>query len=69
MLRFGDPETQVTIPLIESDLGLMLLAASEGRLDEIKPRFSNKSAVTVVLASEGYPFSSSIGREIKRRIR
>jgi len=64
-VRFGDPETQVTIPLIESDLGLMLLAASEGRLDGIEPRFSNKSAVTVVLASEGYPGPSNIGREIK----
>ena len=54
-VRFGDPETQVTIPLIESDLGEMLLAAAEGRIADYQPTFSNKSAVTVVLASEGYP--------------
>jgi phosphoribosylamine--glycine ligase len=63
-VRFGDPETQVTIPLIESDLGEMLLAAAEGRIESYQPIFSNKSAVTVVLASEGYPGPSKTGREI-----
>ena len=63
-VRFGDPETQVTIPLIESDLGEMLLAAAEGRIASYHPIFSNKSAVTVVLASEGYPGPSITGREI-----
>ena len=63
-VRFGDPETQVTIPLIESDLGEMLLAAAKGRIDGFEPIFSRKSAVTVVLASEGYPGSSKTGREI-----
>lgn len=63
-VRFGDPETQVTIPLIESDLGEMLLAAAEGRIERYHPIFSNKSAVTVVLASEGYPGPSKTGREI-----
>ena len=63
-VRFGDPETQVTIPLIESDLGEMLLAAAEGRIESYHPIFSNKSAVTVVLASEGYPGPSKTGREI-----
>ncbi|MEL0336263.1 MAG: phosphoribosylamine--glycine ligase [Euryarchaeota archaeon] len=63
-VRFGDPETQVTIPLIESDLGEMLLAAAEGRIADYQPTFSNKSAVTVVLASEGYPGPSKTGREI-----
>ena len=63
-VRFGDPETQVTIPLIESDLGEMLLAAAEGRIESYQPIFSDKSAVTVVLASEGYPGPSKTGREI-----
>ena len=62
-VRFGDPETQVTIPLIDSDLGLILLAAAEGRISGIEPVFSNRSAVTVVLASEGYPGSSKTGRQ------
>jgi len=63
-VRFGDPETQVTIPLIESDLGIMLLAAAEGRINSIQPEFSDKSAVTVVVASQGYPGPSETGREI-----
>ncbi|MEE3201135.1 MAG: phosphoribosylamine--glycine ligase [Candidatus Thermoplasmatota archaeon] len=63
-VRFGDPETQVTIPLIDSDLGLILLAAAEGRISGIEPVFSKRSAVTVVLASEGYPGSSKTGRRI-----
>ena len=62
-VRFGDPG-QVTIPLIESDLGEMLLAAAEGRIESYQPIFSDKSAVTVVLASEGYPGPSKTGREI-----
>tara|TARA_B100000959_G_C14830745_1_gene561782 strand:- start:72 stop:1004 length:933 start_codon:yes stop_codon:yes gene_type:complete len=64
-VRFGDPETQVTIPLIESDLGVLLLATAEGNLSSISVEFSSKSAATVVLASEGYPASSKVGREIK----
>jgi len=63
-VRFGDPETQVTIPLIDSDLGLILLAAAEGRISGIEPVFSKRSAVTVVLASEGYPGPSKTGRQI-----
>jgi phosphoribosylamine--glycine ligase len=56
-VRFGDPETQVTIPLIESDLAELLHASSRGELASIEPRFSNKNAITIVLASEGYPAS------------
>tara|TARA_B100000035_G_scaffold260704_1_gene231640 strand:- start:369 stop:1346 length:978 start_codon:yes stop_codon:yes gene_type:complete len=63
-VRFGDPETQVTIPLIESDLGELLLAAAEGNLSSLDPVFSGLSSATVVLASEGYPVSSNAGREI-----
>jgi phosphoribosylamine--glycine ligase len=63
-VRFGDPETQVTVPLIASDLGQLLLSAAEGRLSEFDVEFHNYSAATIVLASEGYPASSKTGREI-----
>jgi len=54
-VRLGDPEAQVTIPLIQTDLGLVLLAASQGELAEIEVEFKKFHATTVVLASEGYP--------------
>ena len=63
-VRFGDPETQVTLPLISSDLGRLLLACAEGRVADEECEFHNLSAATVVLASEGYPASSSTGRAI-----
>ena len=62
--RLGDPETQVTIPLIESDLGLLLLSVAEGRLGEFDLKISGNYAATVVLASEGYPHNPAKGREI-----
>ena len=63
-VRFGDPETQVTLPLISSDLGQLLLACAEGRVKEEECVFHELSAATVVLASEGYPAASSTGRKI-----
>ena len=54
-VRFGDPETQVTIPLISSDLYQLLLAVAEGRVADTTPEFSDSHALTVVLASQGYP--------------
>ena len=63
-VRFGDPETQVTIPLISSDLGLLLLASAEGRVAEEECEFHELSAATVVLASEGYPANPPTSREI-----
>jgi len=63
-VRFGDPETQVTIPLISSDLYELFLATSEGRLAEIEVEFHNQHVLTVVLASEGYPAKSMTGRII-----
>ncbi len=58
-VRFGDPETQVVLPLLEDDLSQILLQASEGDLSAYELsgfKFKeNQSAVTVVLASEGYP--------------
>ena len=53
--RFGDPETQVVLPLLETDLLTIMQAVHDGRLSEVDVRFSTKSACCVVLASEGYP--------------
>jgi len=53
--RFGDPETQVLMPLLETDLVAVMIAGVEGRLCEVRPRFANRHAVCVVLASGGYP--------------
>lgn len=62
--RFGDPETQVVLPRLESDLVDILLAAAEGRPDDIDLRWSEQWAVCVVLASEGYPGSYEKGKVI-----
>ncbi len=53
--RFGDPETQVVLPLLETDLLTIMQAVAEERLHEIEVRFSDQSACCVVLASCGYP--------------
>ncbi len=53
--RFGDPETQVLMPLLESDLVEIALAIVEGRLNTFQPQFCERCAVCVVLASGGYP--------------
>jgi phosphoribosylamine--glycine ligase len=54
-VRFGDPETQVLLPLVSSDWAKLFLATAEGRLKEVSLRLKKGSAVTVVLASAGYP--------------
>ena len=51
--RFGDPETQVVLPRLESDLADIMLAVAEGRPDDIDLPWSEKWAVCVVLASAG----------------
>ena len=53
--RFGDPETQVVLPLLESDLFTVMKATAEGRLAETEVKFADKHACCVVLASDGYP--------------
>ena len=53
--RFGDPETQVVLPLLESDLLTIMQATADGTLTETEVKFSDKSACCVVMASEGYP--------------
>jgi len=62
--RFGDPETQAVLPLLETDLLEILLATEDGRLAEVSVRFRGGSACCVVLASEGYPGAYQTGYEI-----
>ncbi len=62
--RFGDPETQVVLPLLKSDLLEIMLAVREGRLTADMVRFSEGAACCVVLASEGYPKHYETGFEI-----
>lgn len=62
--RFGDPETQVVLPRLEGDLVNIMLAVAEGRPEDIVLSWSDKWAVSVVLASEGYPGSYEKGKII-----
>ena len=62
--RFGDPETQVVVPLIEGDLAEILLSIAERRLDPSSVKQHAASAVCVVMASRGYPDDYQIGKEI-----
>jgi phosphoribosylamine--glycine ligase len=61
--RFGDPETQVVLPRLRGDFGDLLLQAATGHLHST-PEFSTDCAITVVLASEGYPEAPLTGRPI-----
>ncbi|MBF4623331.1 phosphoribosylamine--glycine ligase [Clavibacter sp. VKM Ac-2872] len=64
--RFGDPETQVVLPRLVTPLSRLLLAAASGELGGVaRPEFSDDVAVTVVVASEGYPESPRTGRVIE----
>jgi len=62
--RFGDPETQVVLPLLESDLLTIMQAVTDGKLADTEVRFSSKHACCVIMASEGYPVSYEKGFEI-----
>lgn len=62
--RFGDPETQVVLPLLEGDFLQLLISAAEGNLNKNAVWYNGGSAVCVVAASEGYPDSYQIGFEI-----
>ncbi|MBR5640677.1 MAG: phosphoribosylamine--glycine ligase [Firmicutes bacterium] len=59
--RFGDPETQVVLPLLESDLLTVMQAVTEGKLAETEVKFSDKHACCVILASDGYPVAYQKG--------
>ena len=59
--RFGDPETQVVLPLLESDLLTVMRACTEGTLAETEVKFAKKHACCVILASNGYPESYQKG--------
>ena len=62
--RFGDPETQEVLPLLESDLLTIMQAVAEERLAEVEVKFSDKAACCVIMASDGYPQSYEKGFEI-----
>jgi phosphoribosylamine---glycine ligase len=62
--RFGDPETQVVLPLLESDLLTVMRAVTDGKLSECEVKFSDKNACCVIMASEGYPVKYEKGYEI-----
>jgi len=63
--RFGDPETQVVLPLLKTDLFTVMKAVREETLSEIKVEFKDMAACCVVLASKGYPGKYETGFEIK----
>ena len=62
--RFGDPETQVVLPLLKTDLLSIMQAVSSENLSDINVEFSDESAVCVIMASKGYPMSYEKGFEI-----
>ncbi len=62
--RFGDPETQVVLPLLESDLLTVMTAVTNGTLSETEVKFVDKSACCVIMASKGYPTKYEKGFEI-----
>ena len=62
--RFGDPETQVVLPLLESDLLTVMQATTNGTLAQTEVKFADKHACCVILASNGYPESYKQGFEL-----
>ncbi|MGA8172734.1 MAG: phosphoribosylamine--glycine ligase [Methylocystis sp.] len=64
-VRLGDPEAQVILPRLEDDLLELMLAAARGALPERAPRFSERAALTVVLAAKNYPATPMVGTQIR----
>ena len=62
--RFGDPETQVVLPLLESDLFTVMQAVTNGTLDKTDVKFKNECAACVIMASDGYPQKYQSGFEL-----
>ena len=63
--RFGDPETQVVLPLLESDLLTIMQATTNGTLAETEVKFKDGAAACIVMASKGYPQKYDSGFELK----
>jgi phosphoribosylamine---glycine ligase len=63
--RFGDPETQAILPRLKSNLVSLLMATIEGRLEDVTIEFDSRTAVTVILASGGYPGKYDTGKPIE----
>lgn len=63
--RFGDPETQVQLPLLKTDLYKIMEACVFGELEDINVEFTDQSAICVVLASYGYPQKYEVGQKIE----
>ena len=63
--RFGDPEAQVILPRLKTDLVTAILAVVEGGLRHFSMRWDERVAVTVVMAAKGYPGAYTKGREIR----
>ena len=63
--RFGDPETQVVLPLLESDLLTVMQATTNGTLSDCEVKFKDGAAACVVMASNGYPQKYESGFELK----
>ena len=72
--RFGDPETQVVLPLLDSDLFTIMKATTEGRLADVDVKFKDEYACCVVMASNGYPqhyekgYKITIDKSIKNKV-
>jgi phosphoribosylamine--glycine ligase len=64
-VRFGDPEAQVILPMLDEDLASLLMAAATGTLSSRAARIRDERLVGVVIASAGYPESSDSGRVIR----
>ncbi|MBI3945722.1 MAG: phosphoribosylamine--glycine ligase [Armatimonadetes bacterium] len=64
-IRFGDPEAQTVLPLLETDLVDVMIATMEGGLHRLQPKWRNEKTVTVVLASGGYPGEYEKGKVIE----
>jgi len=64
-VRFGDPECQVLMPRMKDDLLTLMLATCDGTLNKMSVRWKNEVAITVVLATKGYPNSYKSGSEIR----
>ena len=63
--RFGDPETQAILPRLKSNLVSLLMATIEGQLGDVTVEFDSRTAVTVILASGGYPGKYDTGKRIE----